>query len=75
MTIEQKMDFVVKRLLGEEYVVVILNDNEFQILKDVKIMISHVMVGKSIEAHWREHISMAIKQILGDKIKNTLNEI
>lgn len=69
------MDYVVKKVLGDNYCVVVINDNEYQILRDKNIMVIQVNGTRFVSSHWRDIITSGINVILQEKIKSALNEV
>lgn len=74
MNVEGKMNYVIKRVLGEGYSVMILNDNEYQILIQGHIAI-HSESMNTLISHWREAIGKGIDVIIKEKLKAALNEV
>jgi hypothetical protein len=74
MKVESKMNYVIKRVLGEGYSIMILNDNEYQILVQGHIA-AHSESMNNLISHWREAISKGIDVIIKAKLKAALNEI
>lgn len=74
MNVESKMTYVIKRVLGDGYSVIILNDNEYQILIQSNIVIHSESV-KDVVSHWREVIGKGIDVIVKSKLKSALNEV
>jgi len=73
--IQKKMDYVVKKVLGDNHSVIVLNDHEYQILKDENVIVIQVSGTRLISSHWREIITNGINVILQEKIKSALSEI
>lgn len=74
MNIEQKMNYVVKKVLGEGYSVIVWSDYEYKICIQGDVII-HSEGMKNINNHWREVIGNGINVIIASKLKAALNEV
>lgn len=75
MTVEEKMTYVIKAVLGDEYSVKVISENQFEILELRQFMVCNIQSNENLQSHWRNRIGIAIEGIIGRKIKEVLREI
>jgi hypothetical protein len=71
MTWEYKMQEVLKDVLGELWSVEVISADSFKVLHEGVLYLVQ-SANNNLESHWREVISISIKTIYENKIKNAL---
>ncbi len=76
MSIQDKMQYVVNRVFGDEkaYKVLITGDNAFEITNSDGSSYSRCS-GKLIKNHWKESMATIIQLMADEKIRKALNEL
>jgi hypothetical protein len=66
-----KMDAVVKDILGIEYTCVVDSETTFKIFENDHEIVKHLDI-RPLESHWRSIISDTLKTIFSQRIQQTL---
>jgi hypothetical protein len=71
---EDKMDTVVKDVLGIEYTCVINSENSFSIYENNE-RIAGTVSSQNLESHWRHQLSDILETIHKQKIQKALSKV
>ena len=74
MNWKNKMDAVVKDVLGIEYTCVINSADSFEIYENNEMIAGTTSAG-NLESHWRQQLSNTLEIIHKQKIKKALSKI
>lgn len=68
---KDKMDSVVKDVLGIEYTCVVTSDDSFKIFENNEVIAAST-TQSCLKAHWRHDLQQTLKVIFDDRIKKSL---
>lgn len=74
MNWKEKMDTVVKDVLGIEYTCEVKSEHSFTIYENNEVIITRA-TSYSLEAHWRSDLLEVVSGIFIDRIKSALSKV